>query len=210
MEARKWYDAESIELNQWTSRFSKCAKYLPPSATRPIAGKSLNQVLFETSKLRHSAVHRLPTSAVGILNMVKAAICFADALNDTKRAAKVEAIKQQLASSIEDIVQHQNLLERKLSDQLEDFARRRAEIDELERLAVEDLLDNDKMLRNDVGSVVESFLARLQTVPRTCMCEPTVPFENQKAISGIEDDVGVTEKGTSPLSLLPSNRKYSL
>ena len=66
MEARKWHEAESIELTEWTKRFSKYAKSLPPAAIKPIAGKSIAQVLFGTSALRHSAVHRLPTSAAGI------------------------------------------------------------------------------------------------------------------------------------------------
>ena len=69
METSKWHEAESIELTEWIKRFSKHAKSLPPSATKPIAGKSFTEVLFGTSTLGHSAVHRLPTSAAGILNI---------------------------------------------------------------------------------------------------------------------------------------------
>lgn len=84
MEAQKWHEAESIELTQWIKKVAKYTKFLPPSAIKPIAGKSIAQVLFGTSTLRHSAVHRLPTSA---------AITFAEALNDSKRAEKVAEIK---------------------------------------------------------------------------------------------------------------------
>ena len=161
MEARKWNEAESIELTEWTKRFLKYAKSLPPSAIKSVPGKSIAEVLFGTSTLRHSAVHRLPTSAAGILNMLSAAITFAEALKDSKRAEKVAEIKTQLEASIEEIVQHQNLLERKLTDQFEDIARRRAELDELERSSIEEMLATDKKQRTEVGSAFESFLVAL-------------------------------------------------
>lgn len=104
MEARKWKEAESIELTEWTKRFLKYTKSLPPSAIKPVPGKSIAQVLFGTSPLRHSAVHRLPTSAAGILNMLSAAITFAEALQDSKQAEKVVEIRKQLEASIEEIV----------------------------------------------------------------------------------------------------------
>ena len=68
--------------------------------------------------------------------MLDAANSFAEALNDSKRAEKLVEIKTQLETSVEEIVQHQYLLERKLRDQLEDIARRRAELDELERCCI--------------------------------------------------------------------------
>ncbi|KAL8901597.1 MAG: hypothetical protein Q9207_005124 [Kuettlingeria erythrocarpa] len=132
MAARKWEEAESIELTQWTKKFLKHAKSLPLPAIEPVLGKSIAEVLFGTSILRHSAVHRLPTSATGILSMLSAAITFAEALKDNERAEKVFTIRTQLKASVEEIVQHQNLLKRKLTAQLEDIARRRAELDELE------------------------------------------------------------------------------
>lgn len=102
MEAQKWNVAESIELTEWTRRFSKYAKSLPPLAIELVPGKTIAEVLFGTSALRHSAVHRLPTSAAGILNMLSAAITFAEILKDSERAEKIAGIKVQLETSIED------------------------------------------------------------------------------------------------------------
>ena len=181
MEARKWEEAESLELTEWIKRFSKYAKSLPPSAIRPIPGKSIAEVLFGTSIIRHSAVHRLPTSAAGILNMLSAAITFAEALNDSKRAEKVAEIKTQLQASIGEIVQHQNLLERKLTDQLEDIARRRAELDELERSSIEEMLATDKEQRTEAGTAFESFLVSSQLVSNPCACTHTPSLDELKA-----------------------------
>ena len=176
MEAQKWYEAESIELNKWNHRFSKHAKSLPPSAMKSIAGKSTAEILFGTSNIRHSAVHRLRTSAAGILNMLSAAITFAEALNDSKRAQRVTEIKRQLEASVEEIVQHQNLLERKLTGQLEDLARRRAELDELERSAIKEMLETDQEQRTEIGSAFESFLVGSEQVSNPCACAYTRSF----------------------------------
>ncbi|KAL8718239.1 MAG: hypothetical protein Q9225_004597 [Loekoesia sp. 1 TL-2023] len=181
MEARKWHEVESIELTQWTQRFSKYIKSLPPSAVKPIAGKSITEVLFGTSSLRHSAVHRLPTSAAGIVNMLSAATTFAEALNDSTRAEKIAEIKKQLEASIREIVQHQNLLERKLTDQLKEIARRRAELDKLERSSIEEMLAVDKKQRNEVGTAFESVLVGSRQVSNPCACNCASSVDGPKA-----------------------------
>ena len=149
MEAQKWHEADSIELTQWTKEFSKCTESLPSPAMKSIVGKTTADILSETSIIRHSAVHRLRTSA---------AITFAEALNDSKRAERVTEIKIQLEASVEEIMQRQILLERKLTDQLEDIARRRAELDDLERSFREEMLATDQDQRTEIGSAFESFL----------------------------------------------------
>lgn len=189
MKARKWHEAESIELTEWTKRFSKYAKSLPPSAIKPIPGKSIAEVLFGTSTLRHSAVHRLSTSAAGILNILSSAITFAEALNDSKRADKIAEIKTQLEASIEEIVQHQNLLECKLTGQFEDIARRRAELDELERSSIEEMLETDEKQRTEVGSAFESFLVGSQQVSNPCACSHTPSFDGAKADPKAEENI---------------------
>ncbi len=196
MKAQKWEVGESIELTQWIKRFSKYKKSLPLSATRAIAGKGLKEVLFATSSLRHSAVHRLPTSAAGILKMLEEAITFTEALNDTRRANNICEIKSELAQTIEGIVQHQTLLERKLSDQLEDLARKREDIDELERLAIEDMLDNDKEHRKSAGSAVEDFLAGRNQASHACFPEKNETQETQNASSESAEDANVVAEST--------------
>ena len=189
MEERKWNEAESIELNDWTKRFLKYMKSLPPSAIKTIPGKSRAEVLFMTSVLRHSAVHRLPTSAAGILNILSAAITFAEALNDSERAEKVVKIKTQLEGSIEEIVQHQGLLERKLTDQFEDIARRRAELDELERSSIEEMRATDKKQRTQIGSAFESILIGYQQVSNPCTCSTIPNIGGAKADSEAEENI---------------------
>ncbi|KAL8990380.1 MAG: hypothetical protein Q9177_000955 [Variospora cf. flavescens] len=187
MEARKWKEAESIELTQWIKRFSKHAKSLPLSAFDRVPGKGITEVLFGISNLRHSAVHRLPTSAAGILNMLSAAIDFAEALKDSKRAERVLKIKTQLEASVQEVVQHQNLLECKLTAQFEDIARRRAELDELERSSLEEMLERDEKQRTEVGSAFEGFLG-FQQISNSCACSHTANFDVTKTEFKVEEN----------------------
>ena len=179
----------------------KYAKSLPPSAIKPIAGKSIAQILFGTSTLRHSAVHRLSTSAAGIVNMLSAAITFAEALNDSKRAEKIAEMKMQLEASIEEIVQHQNLLERKLTDQLEDIARRRAELDKLEKSSIEEMLAADRKQRAEVGSAFQSVRIGSQQVSNPCACSPAPSFDRPKADSEAGENIESSEIGMFPHAL---------
>ncbi|KAL8992172.1 MAG: hypothetical protein Q9169_007310 [Polycauliona sp. 2 TL-2023] len=205
MKARRWEEAESIELTQWTKRFSRHAKSLPPSAFERIPGKSLDDVLFGTSSLRHSAVHRLPTSAVGICKMLSAALDFTGLLKDSQRAARVMEIRTQLLTSVEEISQHQNLLECKLTAQLEDIARQRAELDQLERSSVEAMLASDKQQRKDIGSIFESFLHGSQPMPDPCNASPTPAFDKTKI--GPEVGEGIDSRWNGMFLLIVS-REY--
>ena len=203
MEAQGWDEAESIELNRWTTSFSKYAEKLPPSATRPISGKSLNQILFDTNSLRHSAVHRLPKSAPEILDMLHAACFFAEALNDTMRMARIEGIKEQLTMSIHGIVHHQSLLKRKLSGKLEDLAKKKAEIEELERLEMEDMLQNDKIKRIEAGAVIENVIADLQRASCFHTSDNMDISPSKNPPYGSEDDTEYLGKGLFPFLIVP-------
>lgn len=140
-------------------------------------------MFFETSTFRHSVVHRLSTSAAGILNMLSAVIVFVKALNDFKRMKKVTEIKTYLEISIKEIVQHQNLFERKLTDQCKDIARRRVELDELERSFIENMLTTNKKQRIEIDFVFENFLIRFQQVFNPCACSQASNFDKARTDS---------------------------
>lgn len=182
MEALKWNEAESIELTSWIKAFDKHVGRLPSRATRPVAGKSLNQVLSETSSLRHSAVHRIPRNVVEIMDMLQAASSFAKTLDDTVRAVQIQEIKEQMATIVDDFVGRQRIQHHKTFHQLEHVARRRTEIDDLERLGLEDLRKHDELLRIEADSAVQNIIAGLQHVPRPCNLVRTEKLETINAV----------------------------
>ncbi|KAL8634052.1 hypothetical protein Q9189_000298 [Teloschistes chrysophthalmus] len=206
MEAQNWYDVEAVELTEWTKRIMKFTKSLPPAAIKPIAGKTIADVLFGTNTLRHSAVHRKPTSGAGVVQMLGAAVTFADALNDSRRAEKIAEIKVQLEASIEEIIQHQNLLDRKLTDQLREIANRRAELDELERSSIEEMLAADKRQRSSVGASIEHVLVGARQTSNPGACSHGSSFDGAKAESDVDERIegsriDCTRKASDVLSI---------
>ena len=155
MKAHNWDEPESIELTEWIKQFFKCTKDLPRSATRRIAGKSLNQVLSDTTTLRHTAVHRLPTNVEGIKSMLHAAHDFALALKDSARAALIKTIEDQLAASVNILFQDQGLLQQNVFGQLEVTAKGRTELDKLERLCTINVRGYGDVQRTEAASAIK-------------------------------------------------------
>ena len=122
-----------------------------------------------------------------MLEMFDDAVTFAKALNDFKRAGKITEIQTQLQASIEEIVQHQNLLECKLTDRLADIARRRAELDELEKTSIQEMLATDKQQRTEVGSAIETFVAGSWNFSNPYTCS-TQTSENVKMHAKVEKE----------------------
>lgn len=162
MKAHNWDEAESIELTEWIKIFSKCIKDLPPSATRPITGKSPNQVLFDTAPLRHTAVHRLQTDVEGVMGMLQAARDFSLALKDTARAALIRKIEEQLAAGINILFQGQGLLQRKVSGELEVTAKGRSELNKLEQLWAINLKGHKRVQRTETASAIKDVVTNPQ------------------------------------------------
>lgn len=193
MKAHKWDEPESIELTEWIKQFFKFTKSLPRSATRRIAGKSLNQVLSDTTTLRHTAVHRLPTNVEGIKGMLHAAHDFALALKDSARAALIKTIEDQLAASVNILFQNQGLLQQNGSGQLEVTAKARTELDKLERLCTTDVRGYGDVRRIEAASAINDVI--------------TLPQSDSSLRSS---DHTVKNKSTVPVQATPEDRTLQI
>ena len=140
--------------------------------------------------------------------MLSAAITFAEALNHPERANRISEIKTQLEASIKEIVHHQHLLERKLTDQIEDIARRRAKLDELERSSIEEMLATDLKQRAEIGSALESLLVSSQRASNHCVCSHDSRFDSPKAGSEAVEIIDNGGKGRIRCILSPPLQIY--
>ncbi|KAL9015641.1 MAG: hypothetical protein Q9185_006965 [Variospora sp. 1 TL-2023] len=157
MDAQGWHEAESVELTQWTDRF--LGPLIPrPPAIKPIPETILLEVVGETRRLRHAAVHRSPLSANEIVKMLGAAVNLAETLDDSDQAGKIAEIKTQVELGMKDIMHHNSALERRLTNQLQGIAHRKAELDRLEASFREAMATSDRMKRTEVGSALEDIL----------------------------------------------------
>lgn len=158
MKDNGWREVEALELTQWTQWFPKVKESLPAGAIRQIEGKSVADVLSAVGVIRHAAVHRVRTSAEEISVMLGAAETFANLLYDESRVMQLEQMKTELNTRMNAIEGNQTLMRCKLTEQLEDIARRRAELDRLEKAFIEDYRGTDEKRRIEAGVAIEVYL----------------------------------------------------
>ena len=158
MKDNGWREVEALELTQWTQWFPKIKASLPDGTIRQIEGKTVAEILSAVGVIRHAAVHRVRTSAEEILVMLGAAETFANLLYDESRVMQLENMKTEVNTRITAIEDNQTLMRRKLTEQLEDIARRRAELDRLEEVCIEDYRGTDEKRRIEAGVAIEAYL----------------------------------------------------
>ncbi|KAI1761152.1 hypothetical protein GGR53DRAFT_522566 [Hypoxylon sp. FL1150] len=146
--------ASSIELTRWTRLLAKIAENIPQEAFN-LGVTPLTEVLFATNSLRHSAVHRLQTTARGIQDLVKSAIALTFALNDHRRAGQLEAMSYELDSKIKAMELNKNVLENLTKAGLEDIQRRREELDRMETAIIANMIRDDRENKNLIGVLLE-------------------------------------------------------
>lgn len=167
--ARGWECPEAAELTQWIKLLLPREEEISASAVSKISGRSWQDVLIATSKIRHSAVHRLRTSAKGIQNMLGDAIMLTIMLRDTVRTSLLEHISRELASSIEEVEGRLVILENSLLEELDILAKRRAELTRLQDAAIHRIIDNDRENRRVIGLALGKELKELCSVDQTIL-----------------------------------------
>ncbi|KAH8684278.1 hypothetical protein BGZ60DRAFT_397194 [Tricladium varicosporioides] len=156
LEENKWDCAEAVELTKWTRILAKRCDKLPSSAIDEDPDMPLKKVLSSIVILRHTAVHRLSTSARGIHKMVQSASRLAQTLGDYSRAAELENLQQEIGSRIRDMELNKNFLENRLDEQLRDIFEQRAELDRREKDAIAMMLRGDQENKLLIGSFLEN------------------------------------------------------
>jgi hypothetical protein len=135
---------------------AKLCDKLPAAAIFNDTGIPLNTIFSSIYSLRHSAVHRLPTSAQGIRKMIQSAIRLAVTLGDNTRAASLELVETALDCRIKDMQLNKNFLENRLDGQLKMIQEQRAELDRKETDAVATMLREDIENKLLIGSILEA------------------------------------------------------
>ncbi|KAI5921051.1 hypothetical protein F4810DRAFT_702529 [Camillea tinctor] len=155
LKARGWDCARSLELTRWTRVLANAANGIPREAFRIGEQQQLDEVLSATDSLRHSAVHRLPSTARGIVEMVKAGVTMASVLGDIRRAAQLEVMCDELTSKAKGLEVYKNALENAAKRRLDDIQQQREKLDQQEKDVVQDMLKDDAEYRAVVGVLLE-------------------------------------------------------
>lgn len=151
-----WDCAEAVELTKWTRILAKrsASTNLPMHALK-LSGSTLQDILFATNKLRHTAVHRLPTSARGIGQLIQSAVKLAEALQDPICTAQLEELHYEIDSKIKAMELNKNVLEDGLCHQLQEIRRQREALDEKEKDLIAGVLREDLENKVLIGVLLE-------------------------------------------------------
>ncbi|KAI2465171.1 hypothetical protein F4781DRAFT_425003 [Annulohypoxylon bovei var. microspora] len=155
-----WNCARSMELTKWTRLLAKKADKIPEEAFNS-RGTLLTEVLFATNKLRHSAVHRISTSARGIQDLITSAVTLAFTLGDHKRANQLEEMCYELDTKIKAMELNKNALENSVMAGIEDIQRQREELDQKEKEMIANMVKSDQVNKNVIGDLLEDSVSRI-------------------------------------------------
>lgn len=189
MEEHKWDCAEAVELTKWTRTLAKRCDKVPASAIDNGSEAPLKEVFFATNVLRHTAVHRLPTTARGIHKMIQSASRLVQTLGDHSRAAELENLHLEIGSWIRDMELNKNFLENRLDEQLHAISEQRAELDRKEREAIATMLQEDQENKLLIGSFLED--AVNNTFGRS---DSIGPVEPTNMVNGVHESDGNGEE----------------
>lgn len=140
---------------------AKHSNNVPRAAVNVDTGPLSESAIFAVDRLRHAAVHRLPTTAAGVLQMVLSAAGLATTLNDTGRAARIERLYHEIQALVRDMKINKEFLESRLDKELKDFDDQRIKLDNRERDAVAAMIRDDDEYQSSMSSPLDQTVASL-------------------------------------------------
>ncbi|EAS29334.3 uncharacterized protein CIMG_08080 [Coccidioides immitis RS] len=160
LDSKGWDCAEAVELTKWTSILHSHSNNLSPSALQ-ITGPPLRDILSSAHRIRHTAVHRLPTTARGISQLVETAVNYTETLQDSVRSLKLDELHNEIDSKIKAMEMNKNALEDTVCQELDIIHQKREELDRKEAYLIEKMKKDDRENKALIGSLLEDSIRRI-------------------------------------------------
>ena len=162
LQQKKWECPAAVELTQWTKLFrSKQTKSRLQGHFVDMHTEEFEEVLTRVAELRHTAVHRLTTTARGISRLLESSVKLAQALHDNLRAAQLQELLSDVDSQIQAMELYKNVLEDTTSRKLEEIQRKREELDKMEKDLIEGMLTDDTDRKILIGRLLEGSVTHI-------------------------------------------------
>lgn len=174
---------EAVKLTEQTKILSRYST--PPfnDLKRPV-----NEFIILLRELRHSTIHRLRKTATSIKRLTKNAQLFLEALEDSNRSEKVERVRRELRTVIEELKRNKDLLERRLVAQLKEIEKKRSELDAQEKNAREGIIREDLQYSRDIGKLLQSVIRQVKSKdPEITKGEKTIPDIYSESLDSEEE-----------------------
>jgi len=158
-----WDCPESVELNRWPMVFLSHQEKFSADAIIEL-GKPLVTVLDSITQLRHTAVHRLRVRLTRVEQFMVDSESLARLLQDESSTRTLSHLRRETQRTIGALQRNKNLLELTLAETLKKIAVQRAELEQLEHIAVEDMLREDKEYQNVVSANLHQAIMSPETI----------------------------------------------
>lgn len=160
LQEKNWECPAAVELTQWTAILNegKARQSSIPAELNTIKGHDL---LKRITEVRHTAVHRISTSARGVSQLLESAVKLTQILGDSIRAAQLEELFLDVKSKIKAMELNKYVLEDMASTELQEIQQKRAELDRIEADIIRKTLEEDKSHRILVGQLLEESVGEI-------------------------------------------------
>lgn len=158
--SKGWDCPEAAELTVWLKLLLSSPDKLSTSKVAEL-GKPLEVLFDSVAQLRHAAVYRLRVKLNRIEQLMVDSELLATLLEDDTYARTMSKLRQQTQLTIDEWRCKKDLLESNLSEALKKIASQRAELDRLEREAVDDMVKGDEEHRSLAGANIENAIVML-------------------------------------------------
>ncbi|OIW30059.1 hypothetical protein CONLIGDRAFT_562822, partial [Coniochaeta ligniaria NRRL 30616] len=148
-----WDCPECAELNLWAYDFLRHQDLF--SEEERSVGKPYADLFRSVAHIRHTAVHRISLSAMGIEQFLLDAESLAMLLNNEECLNLLTKLRQSTQSAIEELERNKHVLRSKLEDTLKRVAAQRAEFDRLQNAAVTEMVKEDGEYQAFAGTNLE-------------------------------------------------------
>ncbi|KAG4290151.1 hypothetical protein FPRO06_02037 [Fusarium proliferatum] len=128
MQERHWDCPEAVELSQWAELLGNKGKL-----KRQDSDRSLKELLHSIAQIRHTAVHRLRTSSVGLQRFLADAEDLTRALGDNLYIQAIAKLNLETQSTLTELAQNKQSIQLRLEEAQEEIAKQRAELDQKEQ-----------------------------------------------------------------------------
>jgi hypothetical protein len=192
-----WDCAEHVELNQWP-RIFRCNMDKLSADILLELGKPVAVILESVTQLRHTAVHRVRITVTRVEQFLIDSELLARLLEDDTCVRSLSRLRRETLVTIDEIKRNKDLLESNLTDKMKGIAVQRAELDNLERVAVDDMLREDKEYQTFAGgNLVQAIFSPDTIQPSATGTEPEVVSDEYNDADSDEQEADLIIDKTS-------------
>lgn len=195
LQQKKWDCPAAVELTQWVKVFRAEKGLLCQGSD--LSTQKASQLLTTISNLRHTAVHRVRTTAKGVSMLLGSAIKLAQILQDSLRSSQLEELRTDVDHQIRAMELNKNVLEDIASHEIREIQHERERLDNMEAELIHGMLKDDMNNKALVGQVLESSVHRIFSKRKDDRNEDEQCDEDQECDQERHDDEAFDEERNS-------------